>query len=254
MMLQCSAIVATLVMLPGAAAHGWVTKPVSKNEMVYHHYLSGMPDDLRYEPQSCSRGNGMGQMLTGKGYSCGSKDAGMSAGLATWQPWYNRSGVAVPTFSPGEDIEFDVTMTIDHGGQAWVQVACADHIDEDVKWTLLERAQGDRDHHFMPSSPAIFAWATLEMGKKLSATHTLPKDFSCPNGRGVARWVWKTGNSCNDVNNVGRKTEPFSYAEYKKVVHEYQPSKWVLQACTAPPETFISCMDFTIGGSTEVRV
>lgn len=213
-----------------------------------------MPDDLRYEPQSCNRGNGMGQAATGKGYSCGSNDEGMTEGLGKWQHWYDGAGVSAPIFTPGEDIQFDVTMTIDHGGQAWVQVACADHIDENVKWTLLERAETDRDHHFMPSTPAIFAWATLELKTKLSAAHTIPKGFSCPNGRGVARWIWKTGNSCNDENNIGRKTEPFSHKEYAKVVHDYQPSKWVLEACSSPPETFISCMDFVIGNSSAVHV
>merc|ERR1712110_1291955 len=96
--------------------------------------------------------------------------------------------------------------------------------------------------------------APLELGKKLTTTHTVPETFSCPNGHGVARWIWKTGNSCNDVNNVGRKTEPFSHDEYAKVVHDYAPSKWVLGPCSAAPETFISCMDFVIGTAAQVHV
>ena len=37
----------------GVSAHGWITSPVSKNEMAKNHYVSGMPDSLRYEPQTC---------------------------------------------------------------------------------------------------------------------------------------------------------------------------------------------------------
>jgi hypothetical protein len=246
-----------LAMLPGVAAHGWVTKPVSKNEMAAHHYQTGMPSDFRYEPQSCNKGNGGGSMQTGHGYSCGADDEGYTKGLSTWQQWYDAAGVSVSSFSPGEDIQFDVTLTIDHGGQAWVMVACADHIAEDMEWRLLERAQSDRGHHFMPSTPAVFAWAPLELKTQFSARHTLPKDFSCPSGQGVARWLWKTGNSCNDVNNIARKTEPFSHDEYAKVVHDFAPDKWVNGACTNPPETFIACMDFVLAGSgnsTQIHV
>merc|ERR1712173_416497 len=96
--------------------------------------------------------------------------------------------------------------------------------------------------------------APLELKTKLSTTHSIPKDFTCPSNHGVARWIWKTGNSCNDVNNVGRKTETFSHDEYAKVVHDYQPGKWVNGACSSPPETFISCMDFVVEGLDEFHI
>jgi hypothetical protein len=63
----------------------------------------------------------------------------------------------------------------------------------------------------------------------------------------VGRWLWKTGSSCNDINNVGRKTQTFKQDEYAKVVHNDHQS-WVKEACTSPAETFISCLDFQMAG------
>ena len=80
----------------------------------------------------------------------------------------------------------------------------------------------DRDHHFMPSNPEIYAWETeeahIKMNDKIDATWDVPKDLNCTDGRIVGRWIWKTGSSCNDCNNVGRKTKPFKLDEFKTVV------------------------------------
>jgi len=225
---------------------------VSKNEMAVHHYVTGMPDSLRYEPQTCYWGNTAGDMMDGAGYSCGNKEAAGAQGLATWQQWYDAAKVSVPIITPGEDIAVHLTITADHGGQSWFMVACDDHIGEDVNWTYLERAQGDRDHHFMPSNPGIYAWATEEADSKMhdqiSAQWSVPKNFTCASGKVVGRWLWKTGSSCNDNNNVGRKTEKFVASEFAKVVHAFHGTTWVKSECTVPPETFISCFDFMMAG------
>eukprot|EP00660_Eupelagonema_oceanica_P008646 gene8646-9885_t len=34
-----------LVLVRGASAHGWITHPMSRVELVTHHYKDGMPDD-----------------------------------------------------------------------------------------------------------------------------------------------------------------------------------------------------------------
>jgi len=158
--------------------------------------------------------------------------------------------VDVPRITPGQDIAVNVTLTIDHGGQAWLMLSCDDSVHEDGNWTILERSTNDREAHFMPSSPGAFAWAPLEyqksFGNKMFTSWKVPEDFSCPRGHGVGRWIWKTAVSCNDYNNVGRKTEKFDPKEYAKVVHAFKPG-WVDSACGSPPETFISCMDFLIG-------
>jgi len=121
-----------------------------------------------------------------------------------------------------------------------------------VNWTYLERAQGDRDHHFMPSNPGIYAWATSEADSKMhdqiSAQWSVPKNFTCATGKVVGRWLWKTGSSCNDNNNVGRKTEKFVASEFAKVVDDFRQGAWVKAECTVPPETFISCFDFMMAG------
>merc|ERR1711972_628599 len=74
---------------------------------------------------------------------------------------------------------------------------------------------------------------------KLEATYKVPSSFSCPTGVAVGRWLWKTGNSCNDYNNVGRKTETLVRSEVAAVGSN-------LDACASNPETFISCFDFRL--------
>lgn len=241
--------------LCGAAwSHGWVTSPPSKNEMAANHYVEGMPDDFRYEPQSSNHGNLNGQSLLTGGSSCGAVNASYTDGLTSWKKWYDAAKVSVPKLVPGQDLAMHVTLTIDHGGQAWFMIACDDFISENSKWTFLERSKSDRAEHFMPSTPTAFAWAPLEYqskGNSILTSWTVPPDFACPSGRAVGRWLWKTGNSCNDVDNVGRKTTPFSAKEFTDVVHAYQPNAWVQEACTSPPESFISCMDFVIESSND---
>lgn len=234
-----------------ATAHGWVQTPISKNEMQYHHFVNGMPSSLRWEPQTCYWGNQASTMLNGAGYSCGAKEASEAQGLATWQKWYDAAGVPVPKILPGAEIPVKIKITADHGGQSWFMIACSDHIGEDVNWTYLERAKGDREHHFMPSNPGIYAWATSEaassMNSEISATWVVPEDFTCPSGKVVGRWLWKTGSTCTDDGNVGRPTEKFNKDEFGAVVRAFSPHAWIKATCTAPPETFISCLDFVTG-------
>lgn len=241
--------------LPGVSAHGWVTSPVSKNELANKHFQEGMPDDFRYEPQSCNKGNGGDGMLQGQGYSCGAEGEAYTEGLATWQKWYDGAGVEVPRLVPGQDLKTEVQLTIDHGGQAWMMLSCGD-VAEASQWTLLERAAGDRGAHFLPSNPAMYAWAPLEAqaltDNVVSTTWTVPQGFACPGGRAVGRWLWKTGNSCQDSQNVGRKTESFSLDELSAVYDAYQ-HHWMAE-CATPPETFISCMDFVIASESQALV
>jgi len=236
------------------SAHGWVTSPVSKNEMEWHHfqYHPQMPSDFQYEPQTSNHGNGIGEKAMGGGYSCGAQNASTTYGLSLWQQWYDAAALPVTHIKPGQDWVVNATLTIDHGGQAWMEIACADQVTEGANWTILQRSQSDREAHFMPSAPGAFAWAPLEYikkGGKMSTVWSIPEDFSCPAGYGVARWLWKTGNSCNDVHNIGRSTEPFNNTDFSRVVEASTGQSWVNQPCTSPPETFISCLDFKIGNS-----
>lgn len=251
--------IASLVLgsvLPGVSAHGWVTSPVSKNELANKHFQDGMPGDFHYEPQSCNKGNGGGSMLQGKGYSCGAFGEAYTEGLATWQKWYDATGVEVPHLVPGQDLQMQVKLTIDHGGQAWMMLSCDGDITEAAQWTFLERAAGDRRAHFLPSNPAMYAWAPLEAqsltDNVITTTWAVPQGFACPSGKAVGRWLWKTGNSCQDSRNVGRKTESFSLDELSAVYDAYE-HHWMGE-CAAPPETFISCMDFVIVGETVALV
>merc|ERR1719145_521246 len=132
----------------------------------------------------------------------------------------------------------------DHGGQAWLQISCATSVTVDMNWTILERSVNHRDYSALPSNPAVYAWPPQSIGTGGFATtyYHVPSSFSCPGGVGVGRWLWKTGNTCNDVNNIGRNTETFVESELW----------WQKSICPpgSPPETFISCFDFKISGSS----
>jgi len=249
-----------LGILDAATAHGSIAKPVSKNEMAFqlrafNTFPEGMPDDFRYEPWTSAHGNLAGQTGTAPGNSCGASQAEYAQGLSTWQKWYDISGTPVPVLVPGAELEVLARITADHGGQSWFMIACGDVINDDLDWTILQRSSRDRHHHYMPNNPSIFAWQTGELTKTaggiLAAHWNVPALFSCPTRHAVGRWVWKTGNTCNDVHNVGRKTETFKFNEFASVVHAYEPSAHVQPACTVPPEIFISCVDFVVGGDSE---
>ena len=96
--LPCLALLSSL---EAVDAHGWVTTPVSKNELEYSHWRAGMPVDLRYEPQSCNIGNGIGHVGTDGGSSCGSKNVNTTLGLSVWQSLYDAAGVQVTHFTVG---------------------------------------------------------------------------------------------------------------------------------------------------------
>jgi len=207
-------------------------------------FPSGMPTSFRYEPQTAAYGNGFGELSYDGGSSCGAREADYAKGLDVWQKWYDASGVPVPTLTPGSNLEVSATLTADHGGLAWFMVACGTEINEQVPWTFLERAASDRDHHFMPSNPGVYAWKRGDNPGKITAQYTVPADLSCADGRAVGRWLWKTGNSCADADNYGRSTETFVYSEYEAVAGGSQ-----LGVCGQPPEVFISCVDFLVTGS-----
>jgi len=235
-----------------------VVSPVSKNEMANAHYQDGMPQDFRYEPQTSAHGNLLGSVGSDPGNYCGSDEDVNSEGLWLWQQWYDSAGVPVETLQPGEDITMSATITADHGGQVWMMISCADKIRDQNNWVYLERAASDRDHHFMPSNPTIYAWAPneikLDHGKTLISKWTVPADFTCEENV-VGRWLWKTANTCNDANNIARPTEIFRLDEFAAVVHAWSVDRWIQPEC-APnqaPETFISCFDFRLPNSPVPR-
>jgi hypothetical protein len=75
----------------------------------------------------------------------------------------------------------------------------------------------------------------------------VPETFTCETGNVVGRWLWKTGNTCDDVNNIARKTDNFTVADITKVVQNYSHTKPFIKTCINAPETFISCFDFKVG-------
>jgi len=239
-MARLSLITCTLI-VPGVLGNAWLTQPISRVELVTSHFQNGMPDNqLRYCP-SCSCGSNA--CFAGGGENAWVKD------ISLWQKWYDAAGVSVPHLSPGHEVDFQFTVTADHGGQAWVLLSCNESFDEDNTWYMLNRGVS---HGRLPSNPRILAWGPGMSGSFGShASWVVPADFSCPNGRGVGRWLWKTANSCYDVHNNGRKTETFKLEEYMKIPGASSGLDTCGKGCGITCgdfcEEFGSCFDFTIG-------
>merc|ERR1740139_1098819 len=106
-------------------------------------------------------------------------------------------------------------------------------------WLNLERAQSDRSHGYLPSNPEIYAWR----GGTRDVFYHVPSNFSCQHrgNRVIGRWVWKTGNSCNDMaNNKGFGLTTFKRSEYLEM------GGTTFGQCSGKPEVFISCFDFML--------
>jgi len=229
------AVVALTLFASRAAGHAWVTTPMSKNEMatrVRSNAPSGFPGEFMYDPQSCASAT-----------VCGGSSAASDRGLDVWQQWYDQTNTAVPVLTPGTDVKVEVKISAEHGGQAWMQIACG--VDyKNANWTLLERAQSDRSVGFLPSNPGMYSWKRGGGGPNKARKWHVPSSFQCPTGQAVGRWVWKTGNTCNDFNNLGRvKTESFLESESDANGGTHAAK------CTGGggfPETFLSCIDFVM--------
>lgn len=250
-----------------AMSHGWMRTPMSRLEMANKHWVVGMPDDeLRWSPQSSAGPN-----------SCGAWGTDYMESKRRWGHFYDAAGLEVPVWTPGAEIEVKVQImgviingtepyprvSADHGGQSWLMVSCADNITEDGPWRYLERAAGDRDHHFLPSSPHVFAWPQGELVEKHGSLGiskwVMPAGMVCPGGRGVGRWLWKTGSMCNDDTNINtKKTETFILSEFKSLNDAF--SKPTMPSCSSPlskysqTEVFVTCFDFSSGSKSETWV
>jgi len=241
--------VAFALLAPHVAGHGWLTNPVSKIELVqrardYQNWQEGMPEEFRYCPDCSANGNNAAGHVDTPAANCGASSEVTAQGLSVWQKWYDAGGVPVPVMTPGSDFRVDVTLTADHGGEFWLMLSCATTVTQSTSWTILDRSAGHRDYAAVPSNPGIYAWPPQSSGGSATTHYHVPSSFSCPGGEGIGRWVWKTGNTCNDVNNIGRPTETFKLEEL--------PWSGVREPC-APgqkPETFIACFDFKINGSS----
>merc|ERR1711972_248508 len=201
------------------------------------HFRNGMPTMFRYEPQSSAGPN-----------ACGASSGDYCQGLNKWQKFYDDQGLAVPELVPGGDFKVRFKLTADHSGQSWIQVACGGgEISENSNWTILERSEFARGNRFMPSHPGIYPWQRPVSGSGFGETYYhVPSWFSCPTEQAYGRWFWKTGNTCNDVSNKGKKTESFSLAEYRAASGSSLGS-----TCGAGPATFISCFDAKVMGPAQ---
>jgi len=225
-----------------AAGHGWVTSPLSKNELAWNKrggpWPAGMPEDFRWSAASCANGNEAEAQKDTEGASCGAHSASMSRGLDVWQKWYDAAGRQPPSLVPGSDMRLAIRLTADHGGQGWFQIACGTEISEEVDWVFLNRSASDRGSNFLPTHPGMYAWR----GGGAGGVYHVPSWFSCPNGLAVGRWIWKTGHVCNDADNRGRvKTEPFDMSVAPTLFTGYRQ-------CTINSEVFINCFDFKVTG------
>jgi len=233
------------VLAAPVAGHGWLVEPLSKIELVqqmrsYQDWQPGMPSEFRYCPDCSANGNNGAAHLDTPAANCGATSEVTAQGLSVWQKWYDAGGFSVPVMTPGSDFEVKVELPADHGGQFWLMLSCDTSVTQGTNWTILDRSVDHRDYSALPSNPAIYAWPPQSSGGEATTYYHVPSSFSCPGGEGIGRWLWKTGNTCNDANNVGRSTETFVASEVP----------WNRATCTGPPETFISCFDFKVSGSS----
>lgn len=203
---------------------------MSRNELSWamrttQNWPQGMPEDFRREPQSSANGNLYGKPPENyPGASCGARSTAFASGLDVWQKWYDAANRSVPILRPGSTIPVSVRITADHMGQAWFQIACGTEFTESANWINLRHSGGGN----------FFAWRNSRTS--ITTSYEVPSSFSCPTEMAMGRWIWKTGNSCNDFNNVGRNTERFSRSS--------QTSNAGACPQGGNAETFISCFDF----------
>ena len=176
------AVVSLALLATRVAGHAYINTPVSKNSLSHllrnnhGNWPAGMPEFYRYDPANSANSG-----------ECGAQPGDMDRGLDVWQKWYDAANVAVPVLTPGSDLKLGVTMAVEHGGQAWMQIACGSTINDQVNWTFLERAQSDRSVGYLPSNPKMFAW--MAGGGRDTWWH-VPSSFSCPSQEAVGRWLW----------------------------------------------------------------
>mmetsp|Transcript_142675 Transcript_142675/g.259411 ORF Transcript_142675/g.259411 Transcript_142675/m.259411 type:complete len:89 (+) Transcript_142675:2-268(+) len=83
--------------------------------------------------------------------------------------------------------------------------------------------------------------------------------MSCRGGRGVGRWLWKTGSMCNDNMNINtKKTQTFALSEFRVLNDAFaykptMPSCSSLEAKYSEAEYFITCFDFSSGSPSEAE-
>jgi hypothetical protein len=81
---------------------------------------------------------------------------------------YRMYDVARPY--PGEDMQVNMALTIDHGGQAWMVVACNEIRPEEMTiGCCWSDPMHNRKKHFMPSSPSAFC---LRLGTERVFRHS----------------------------------------------------------------------------------
>merc|ERR1719418_40466 len=83
-------------LLEKAAGHGWLTQPMSKNDLELRleraGKAGGMPGDFKYCPHCCAIGNNGAGHFDGAGAFCGANSGVYAQGLGTWQKWYDAGG------------------------------------------------------------------------------------------------------------------------------------------------------------------
>ena len=81
---------------------------------------------------------------------------------------YRMYDVARPY--PGEGMQVNMALTIDHGGQAWMVVACNEIRPEEMTiGCCWSDPMHNRKKHFMPSSPSAFC---LRLGTERVFRHS----------------------------------------------------------------------------------
>ena len=109
-------------------SHGWMRKPLTRLEMAYTHWVSGMPDDqLRWSPSASTGPN-----------SCGAWGTDYMESKYKWQHFYNLAGLDVPVWAPGAEIDVKFQLLVVDRPSKLAPGACTGLIEE----LLLSRREG----------------------------------------------------------------------------------------------------------------
>ncbi|KAL4448120.1 hypothetical protein ABPG75_005339 [Micractinium tetrahymenae] len=233
-----AAVLFALTLPHGAAGHGYIEQPVSRNVLSYR---AGQ----QYDPQSFSAG---GTAVVGAGGAvwpagqhglCGdpatlAEPRPHEAGGAFW------TGAVAPAsvFTEGQVANLTIRLTANHMGRFTFRVCRVAGIDVAAEQAQLTEAC--LDEHVLPQantpdaqSPGQPFWYVPGIQFLFNMPYQLPQGLTCDgvSAKCILQWYWVTGNSCDPPGTP----PPYS-----------QPLLGTCGAGAPRPEEFWNCADIRI--------
>ncbi|KAI8474513.1 MAG: hypothetical protein J3K34DRAFT_407221 [Monoraphidium minutum] len=254
----------------GAAGHGILTKPASRNWVDYLANNYYWPDGLAAGGYQVV-GKGGVQWPYGRHGLCG--DAADES-----KPKWNNPGPVQEEYKAGQEVELHVMITTNHYGRFFFRV-CPLSAKEDKDCTNLQRADGKGDAWDLPkvaegsryNGGAVgldnlrpmeqwngFRWypqphvdcgyykhcTRFEGTPVYAIKFRLPKDFKCD--KCILQWQYTTGHKCNPPCLKGDRYYPDCRTNPKYAGTYLTNTGYCGEPGTAYPEEFWNCADIKI--------